>query len=65
MATLPPTRSIEDRLLVIETKLEYLATKAELTEAIGKLRDDLTWRLLGIVSLAILVVGLLDKFVRP
>lgn len=40
------TRSIEDRLLVIETRLDYLATKAELQglktellEAIGSVRS--------------------------
>lgn len=51
----------EDRLLVIETRLEYVATKADLETAI----HTLTWRILGMLGLAIVIVGLLDKFVRP
>ena len=55
------SRPLEDRLLVIETRLEYLATKSDLETAV----HALTWRLLGIVGVAIVIVGLLDKFVRP
>lgn len=53
-------RSIEDRLLVIETRLEYVATKADLHDAV----HTLTWRILGIIGVAIVIVGIVDKFVR-
>lgn len=42
---------------------EYL--DARLAAFRGELTNELTWRLLGIVSLAILLVTLIDKFVRP
>lgn len=51
-------RSIEDRLLVMETRLGYLATKAELTEQIAKLRDDMrVWYFAGWSSMILLIVG--------
>lgn len=50
-------RGIEDRLLVIETKLNYLATKAELAEQIAKLRDDMrVWYFSGWATLLLAVI---------
>lgn len=58
-------RSAEDRLLVIETRMEYVATKADLHDAI----HTLTWRIVGIIGVSIVItsaiIGVLDKFVRP
>lgn len=49
---------------------EYLDARLAQTEArvetqIKQVLNDLTWRMLGMVSLVLVVVGLLDKFVRP
>lgn len=47
----------DDRLLVIETKIAYLATKQELTEQIAKLRDDMRiWYFAGWSTLLLAVV---------
>lgn len=42
---------------------EYLDARLQALK--HELIDTLTVRMLGIVSLAIVIVGLLDKFVRP
>ena len=44
---------------------ERLVTRDYLDARLGELKNDLTSRLLGIVSLAIALVALVDKFVRP
>jgi hypothetical protein len=58
--TLPQSQSTEDRLLVIETKLEYLATKADLVTAIAELRDGLrTFIFFAVAPMYALLIGLL------
>jgi len=42
---------------------EYL--DAKLDARISQLETSLTWRFLGIAGLLVLLVGLIDKFVRP
>jgi hypothetical protein len=44
---------------------DLLVTRDYLDAKLSQLETGLTWRILGIVGLAIVVVGLLDKFVRP
>jgi hypothetical protein len=38
---------------------------AHLDARISQLETSLTWRFLGIAGLLVLLVGLIDKFVRP
>lgn len=61
---------LDARLAQLESRFEvrfgaiearFGTTDAKISSAI----NDLTWRMLGIVGLAIVIVGLLDKFVRP
>lgn len=59
IASMPEERLVDRDYL--DAKLQPLASKADLHDAI----HALTWRILGIVSLTIVIVGLLDKFVRP
>lgn len=45
---------------------DYLDARLAQTDArIASVVNDLTWRMLGIASLVIVLVGLIDKFVRP
>jgi hypothetical protein len=44
---------------------ERYVTTDYLDAKLAQFETSLTWRILGIVGLAIVVVGLLDKFVRP
>lgn len=38
---------------------------SHLDARIAQLEASLTWRLIGIITIAIILVGLIDKFVRP
>jgi len=44
---------------------ERYVTRDYLDAKLSQLETSITWRMLGIVGLAIVIVGLLDKFVRP
>jgi hypothetical protein len=60
-------QEIKDRLLVVETKLEYLATKAELVQGLADLRDSLRtfmFQLFGGVVIVILIATVVNHFWR-
>jgi hypothetical protein len=44
---------------------ERFVTRDYLDARLAQLETSLTWRLIGVVGVAIVIVGLLDKFVRP
>ena len=41
------------------------ATRDYVDARISQLESSLTWRIIGIIGVAIVLVGLIDKFVRP
>lgn len=52
----------EDRYV---TREHFDGRIAQLDARFAQLLNDLTWRMIGLASVVIVAVGLLDKFVRP
>jgi len=44
---------------------ERYVTKDYLDARLSQLETSLTWRIIGIIGVAIVLVGVIDKFVRP
>ncbi len=61
IASLPEERLVTREYL--DSRIDAL--DATIDKRLADLKNDLTWRILGIAGLLVVLVGLLDKFVRP
>lgn len=61
-AHVPPEQA--EAIVRIYEASDYV-TKDYLDARLEKAVTDLTWRVLGIVGIAIVIVGIIDKYVRP
>jgi hypothetical protein len=54
---------VEARISQVEVRIEARISQVE--ARISQVLNDITWRMIGLAVIAVTVVGLLDKLVRP